>query len=340
MKNKNKFTIIGIICLFIVISLVCILFIQRKNNVNNINFVNRKEVNKISIGDEISIGSEHFYVINSNDNKTSLLSKYNLYSGFILDIKKENECEEEGYISDPEYPECYINETEVFNKEITSSDNGYGLQNKNALGYNENANQLIGVVPFSEAYYWWYSDNIKEPANFETNSMNDIYDKTLNKVAPKINSDFESVNDWINETNYAPNYDGYSIAYYVEGYVDKLKTLGAPSNISGRLLKRDEAISLGCNEKIINSEINAYKEGSCSKNNSDEEESITGNAYPWVFSSSYWLGSADMSGSHSNGIDFTRVYVIDASGNFSSSYYTDYNYGIRPVIDIDTAYLE
>ena len=38
--------------------------------------------------------------------------------------------------------------------------------------------------------------------------------------------------------------NGYTIAYYVEGYVNRLKSLGAPNNITGRLLTYEEANSL------------------------------------------------------------------------------------------------
>lgn len=38
--------------------------------------------------------------------------------------------------------------------------------------------------------------------------------------------------------------NGYTISYYVEGYINKLKSLGAPSTITGRLLTYEEANSL------------------------------------------------------------------------------------------------
>ena len=38
--------------------------------------------------------------------------------------------------------------------------------------------------------------------------------------------------------------NGYTIAYYVEEYVNRLKDIGAPSNITGRLLTYDEAETL------------------------------------------------------------------------------------------------
>ena len=43
--------------------------------------------------------------------------------------------------------------------------------------------------------------------------------------------------------------NGYTIGYYVEGYVNTLKGLGAPSNIEGRLLSYEEASSLSSTVK-------------------------------------------------------------------------------------------
>ena len=42
---------------------------------------------------------------------------------------------------------------------------------------------------------------------------------------------------------YAQN-NGYTVAYYVNNYINKLKTMGAPSNITGRLLYLSEATNL------------------------------------------------------------------------------------------------
>ena len=46
------------------------------------------------LGSEIACGSEHFYVLSSNDNEVRMLAKYNLYTGFIIDrykITKESD---------------------------------------------------------------------------------------------------------------------------------------------------------------------------------------------------------------------------------------------------------
>ncbi|MBP5204212.1 hypothetical protein J6Z48_01040 [bacterium] len=38
-----------------------------------------------SLGSEIACGSEHFYVLDSNENSVRMLAKYNLYTGYIID---------------------------------------------------------------------------------------------------------------------------------------------------------------------------------------------------------------------------------------------------------------
>ena len=45
---------------------------------SSIAFINRANSNSISVGDEVAIDTEHFYVISSNSNETLLLAKYSL----------------------------------------------------------------------------------------------------------------------------------------------------------------------------------------------------------------------------------------------------------------------
>ena len=62
--------------------------------------VNAKEYCKVvdgdgkSIGSEISCGTEHFYIIDSNEDEIKMLAKYNLYTG--VSIYKEKIEKEEG----------------------------------------------------------------------------------------------------------------------------------------------------------------------------------------------------------------------------------------------------
>jgi len=335
-RKNNKVLIILVIALSLVVIGLGGWIIYNKFFTNSatskILFVNRQVDNKISVGDEISIGGENFYVINSDDNITSVISKYNLMVGYVLDVNEEAICDETEY-SD----ECYTDISYKFNKELTNQDKGYGLQSQEAKGWYEHTKQLVGIVPFSEAYYWWYSSNITEKPDYNTNTMYNIYDKSLSKVSPKVNVD--EVNDvykWVEHNDYVNDYKGYSIAYYVEQYVTKLIELGAPQNITGRLLKSNEALKLGCYEKKYESEMNSYKEGNCTSEKMYDDATIVGNAPAWLYSSSYWLGSADMSGSHNTSIDFKRVYFISTGGDISSTYYIDNQLGVRPVLDIPT----
>jgi len=52
-----------------------------------IKYISRKNDKMISSSDEISIGNEHFYVIESNENETKLLAKYNLNIKYNMQSK-------------------------------------------------------------------------------------------------------------------------------------------------------------------------------------------------------------------------------------------------------------
>ncbi len=97
----------------------------------------------------------------------------------------------------------------------------------------------------------------------------------------------------------------------VEGYVNNYKTI-LESNygvdvVEARLITKDELTSeeIGC---------------------SDTDNTCTGSAYPWIYSTSYWSGSA---------FSTIGVWYVDSSGDFFSSN-SSYgrNYGVRPVIII------
>ena len=244
-----------------------------------IEYVNRQNANSITVGDEIAIGTEHFYVVNSNSTETAVLAKYNLYVGLVYDI-------------DSSY-------NRILDKTLSSSDDGYGLQNSVAKGYYNQTDrpyQVFGIVPFSGKSYWssWSTTCATYPC--------DIYDNRAATDSPIIQYDSHS------DFYYAKNTNDYTIAYYVEPYKTKLAEFGAPNSINVRLLTHDEAVSLGCSDANDN----------CN------------NAPDWVRSTTYWIGSA--------GDDYFGVYAFQAPEMFSYYYGNRASsFGVRPVIVIPTS---
>ncbi len=237
---------------------------------SSLTYINRQNAGSITVGDEVAIDTEHFYVISSDSTNTVLLAQYNLLVGNV-------------------YNSSDGGSTWTFTKTLTTSDTGYGLQSETAKGdYGSSATDRTGVVAFSGKGYWdnancvWsgsgtsttcpgtsglkseYANSANEAGktvNFYLSPYPYVYESSMSSVAPEygIYSD-----PWQAATD-----NGYTIAYYVEGYVNRLKSLGAPNNITGRLLTYEEANSLS--------------------------SVIKGNL-------SYWLGSADSRSSVRNGI--------------------------------------
>ena len=165
-------------------------------------------------GDIIGIGeTEDFYVVSSNQEKTVLISKYNLLVGFS---KNESTNYEDTYMS-PSTP-------------------GYGLQSVDAIGYD--GRYYYATVGFSSTNYWddgnhtLLSPYNANGASYDGNPKPFVYNSSLTTAPDFANDGF--------------NTSGYSIAYYVEQYKTKLIEMGAPSTITGRLLTFEEATSLGC----------------------------------------------------------------------------------------------
>ena len=152
---------------------------------------NRKNV---EIGDVITIGTEEFYLIRKDGNDLVLFAKYNLKVGLF-----------------------YLNGAKT--GEFTSSDEGYGLQSPEAIGFIDNEHGSIGSVPFSSTNYWngKVGDGKQYPGRYCDTAPFDegcayVYD------------------------------DNSSISVYINNYVDYLESFGA--NIKkGRLISMAESIA-------------------------------------------------------------------------------------------------
>ena len=249
----------------------------------------------LSTGDVVratksGIDNQDFYVVSTDASETVLLAKYNLLVGDVFDVDTTN-----------------WNYT--LNKTMNSSNtSGYGLQSATAKGGVMEDNQYIGVVPFSGTNYWDDGNgNLISPynssgASYSGNPYPEVYRSNMNTTAPSIN--------YTNSYGLAQN-NGYTIAYYVEEYIN---TLGI--NGTGRLLTVEEAVSLGCNSG-----------GNCASTD-PYEIGVTGTAPAWVYNSTYWLGSADG--------DF--VWIVRSDGGLSCSGFDNAcNFGVRPVIVVSTS---
>ena len=119
---------------------------------NSIVFVTRANSSSITVGDEISIDGEHFYVISTNSSETALFAKYNLLVG--NSIISGTKC-------DDYHVECW----DEYQITSLSSSSGYGLQSADASGYTNGGSPAVGVVPFSATSYWVDSGLKSEYAN-------------------------------------------------------------------------------------------------------------------------------------------------------------------------------
>ncbi len=214
--------------------------------VPKLTYINRQNSGQITAGDEVAIDTEHFYVVSTDSTNTVLLAKYNLLVGDV-------------------YNSSDGGSTWSFTKTLSSSDSGYGLQNESAKGYYSGGTDYTGVVAFSGKGYWDNADCVwngsgsnntcpgtaglkSEYANashvagstsYASSIYPYVYNSTMSNIAPSYGTYTASGSTWR-----AAQDNGYTIAYYVEGYVNTLKSLGAPNNIEGRLLSYEEATVL------------------------------------------------------------------------------------------------
>ena len=209
----------------------------------SLTYVNRQNAGQITVEDEVAIDTEHFYVISSDSTNTVLLAKYNLLVG---DVYNQNGSNWE------------------FTKTLSSSDPGYGLQSETAKGYYSGCTNRTGVVAFSGKGYWDNADSVWSGSGASNTSLRPVELKSeyANSANPAGTASYISPYPYVynsNMSSISPSYgtytsgsntwraaqdNGYTIAYYVEGYINTLKSLGALNNIEGRLLTSEEAGSL------------------------------------------------------------------------------------------------
>ena len=234
-----------------------------------IHYITRQNDGQITIGDVIGIGeTEEFYVISSNSEKTVLQGKYNLLVG--------------GEIKNYRY-------SELIPEDIPR----YGLQSAEAtIGTDGNYKY---VVRFSDDAYWMNGTNLISPYN-----ENDTIYYNDPDIQFKYRLDDSQVYPYI--------YDANSTVYqYISGengYVDKLKNMGAPSSITGRIITYQEAKNV---------------------------ESINYNIL-YSHKASYWIATPY----GINGI----YYIAPELGTIDTTGPSNINgYGVRPVIEIPTSEL-
>ena len=331
-----------------------------------------------TIGDEVTFGSEGFYVVScEEEGDTVLLAKYNLLVGDVYDVTWDG----------GDAPSTY-----ALNKSMTSSNTvGYGLQSSTAKGYmyESNQSQIIGVVPFAGLGYWddaeWACNGTSCGATTQSsglksayaNSSNPagttsyqptypyVYNSSMSTIVPSLVYGESGTGDGFGR---ARN-NGYTIAYYVEEYVNELIThQNAPASIEGRLLTYEEAeqAQIGTITYTVSNQnaCESYVQNQFGFSSEDSTTMCTGGSvdgdtleHPIAFGyipssdyetaglsnvniersaagdhlldSSFWLGSA----SHNN---LVRGVLGDDDIYYIAFWPSD-SFGLRPVITVSTS---
>jgi prepilin-type N-terminal cleavage/methylation domain-containing protein len=163
------------------------------DNVVEIQYPSGKNKASVVTGDVVTIGTEKFYVVKHNGDDLVLMAKYNLKVGNIYND----------------------NGTKV--GEYKSSDEGYGKQSSDALGYVSGLSEYKGTVPFATTNYWDNNGTLKS----------------------------EYTGKYYPGPNFANVYDSNSLVkVYVDNYGNYLKSIGIDVK-EARLIYCSELIELG-----------------------------------------------------------------------------------------------
>lgn len=261
-----------------------------------------------TIGSEVAIGDEHFYIINSTSTKLTLLSKYNLLVGSNYYANSQT-CNKAGYNMSGYY--C-VPEYDTFDNTTV----GYGLQSENAKGFECSQYEISDAEGDTVATYT--SDSkISKFNSFTEDEKNDIAFISCAYKSYYIHQyivPFSDSNYWSASSVY-PKWvynDNATIKTYVDNYEKLIEDNYSISISKARLINESELTALGCN-------VTSY---TCVTND------VLSNNYIWLFDTTYWTGFA---------YDTSKVYAVQSTGDIAKRDYNANGYygrGVRPVLEI------
>ena len=311
------------------------------------------------IGDEITCGKEHFYIIENDETNTKLLSKYNLYVGrnaYLdnLDKTYSNYSEAQDYLEShydlsegqdysllAEWNEDHT--ASVFNKvyyrkSIDSKSEGYGIQNKLAIGAHGNQKgvseyPVIGNIYIDEFFQLF--DNGE-----------DIWNNTDEDIMYK---DF-SIKGYEELEKYLINYKKYlENEEYTIKNID-LITVDEINNIVKRI--NGEGLPLG-EWKPKDWDLYSHQLNYATPRYAATVGSIkdyVDSKYDWIWSTTYWTrtyshpadnrGDPDLYDGPNTSNHEPWIYFVDTQGDLCATslcFASKIGAGIRPVITINTS---
>ena len=233
---------------------------------------------------------------------------------------------------------------------VQADESGISVNSNGATGVlaNGDINEIGTIVTIGDQQFYTIGtegDNVKllsmynlhvgsevTNVNFDTGvSMNEIENPTgmqsskakgaIVNVIDWETEQFEYIFPWVGVTafsseeqhgeNYS-DYEGSIVEGYVNDYAELLESKFDVEIEEARLITKDELVD----EDTFN----------CS----EEEYSCLNSSYPWIYSTSYWSGSAN---------DNIDVWIVDSIGGFGNNDYSDDDgFGVRPVIVISKSY--
>ena len=285
--------------------------------------------NSLSVGDKVTCGTEGFYVIEDpSNNRVKMLAEWNLnvtdpdadsYQG--ISMSQLYDCSTEGYqdlhvrgILDED-----VGRNIPYMKQVTFTFGGSGSGSYSSSGsysYSGSGGRTrIVYLPYGTLAFWNrvavknynYSRGYGYWTNNTSDSLNNAFtectgDNCVNYYGVKYPIYVYGIN---NSNNDATS----TITPFVNQYVQKFNSQISGASVTGRLISYEELSSLGCNKS----------QESCHS------------APSWVYQTSYWSGSARSAYG-------TSIYVVNSYGDFFGyNMDSDYTFGIRPVIEINTS---
>jgi hypothetical protein len=248
--------------------------------------LSQKVSGQLSVGDRINIShtEENFYVVKSDEEVTVLIAEENLFVGY-------------NFLSNNDVAEGFI----------STSDSRYGLQ---SYLTSNGASMSYALVPFSSKAYWLDNSYNILPQYGSSNSWPlkgiSIYESTRGQENYQISSEYLNDFSYCRSNNcFEPN-NNYSVAYYVNEYVERLRGWGVPI-IAGRLLNESEAVEAGCPTSNPNT-------AHCPR------------TARHLLRGSYWINGL---------VDKNGPRLIDRGQMFTNTYYK-FASGVRPVLEVNT----
>ena len=308
------------------------------------------------VGDEIACGTEHFYVMDYNENQIKMLSKYNLYVGRIyykIIKESQSDCMAQVNAEDANFYAYNDNVCEFFkyinNYSLSSASNLEECKNKYI---NDNSKKFYQYITISNnsgsCIYFTGIESIKQSelaigAHGDERGKPEFPEVAITNYNLGLSLDDDAIpNQYYNNSRLGDDY------FEIGGYVDTLADMGynVVSAKMPNLEDIDRVIKKISNRNLPLSQCNHNNWTPVYENEqygevkyyviSDLKDYLS-NKYSWLYSTTYWLSTKYADETYEEFANDSALFIDTLGYVCTGDECSIVGAGTRPIVTINTS---